>query len=289
MHKHHKDIAILYHGGCPDGFGGAYAAWKKFGDTAEYIPVKHGFPAPEGLAGRKLYFVDFCYPQETMNSVASEAISVIVLDHHLGNKSVVESMPEHVFDEKRSGATIAWSYFHHDIPVPTLLKYVEDGDLYVFKLPDSRAVLSYMYAQPFHFDVWDSLSARLENDAERAALIAYGKIYAEHFAILVEQIANKAIPVSFEGFECYLVTAADMFTSDVGNRLAHLKPPFGIVVNFHGDVLNVSLRSDPSIDVSAIAKKYGGGGHPHASGFRISWGDPLPWTVIEKKHDNPRD
>lgn len=287
MHKHHKDIAILYHGGCPDGFGGAYAAWKKFGDRAEYIPVKHGLPAPEGIAGRKLYFVDFCYPQETMESLVSEAVSVTVLDHHLGNKSVVESMPEYVFDEKRSGATIAWSYFHPDIPVPTLLKYVEDGDLYVFKLSDSRAVISYMYAQPFRFDVWDSLSAKLENDAERAALIEHGKIYAEHFAILVEQIANKAILVSFEGFECYLVTAADMFTSDVGNRLAHLKPPFGIVVNFHGNVLNVSLRSDPSIDVSAIARKYGGGGHPHASGFRISWSDPLPWTVIEKKHENP--
>ena len=289
MHSHHKDIVILYHGGCPDGFGSSYAAWKKFGDKAEYIPVKHGRPAPEGLAGRKLYFIDFCYPKDIMDPLIKEAASVTVLDHHLGNRDVVESMPEYVFDDKRSGATIAWNYFHPDVPVPKLLKYVEDGDLYLFKLPDSRAAISYMYAQPFHFDVWDTLSAKLENDADRTVLIERGKVYAEHFAILVEQIANKAIPVSFEGFECYLVTAADMFTSDVGNRLAHLKPPFGIVVNFHGDVLNVSLRSDPSIDVSAIAKKYGGGGHPHASGFRISWGDPLPWTVIEKKHDNPRD
>src|SRR3989338_9515798 len=44
--------AILYHANCPDGFGGAYAAWKKFGDSAEYIPVKHGKPIPENLTAR---------------------------------------------------------------------------------------------------------------------------------------------------------------------------------------------------------------------------------------------
>jgi hypothetical protein len=283
-----KEVAVLYHGGCPDGFGGAYAAWKKFGDAADYIPVKHGLPAPEGLAGKKVYFVDFCYPQEIMDAITKEVASVTVLDHHLGNKDVVERMPEHVFDEKRSGATIAWSYFHPDIPVPLLLKYVEDGDLYVFKLPDSRAVLAYMYAQPFHFDVWDLLLAQLENGAERAVLIAHGKIYAEHFAILVEQIANKAVLVSFEGFECYLVGAAGMFASDVGHRLVLMKPPLAIVVNLHGDVLHVSLRSDSSTDVSAIARKYGSNGHPRSSSFRLTWGDPLPWKVIDE-HENTRD
>ncbi len=288
MHDHHREIAILYHGGCPDGFGAAYAAWKKFGDTAEYIPVKHGRQAPENLAGRKLYFVDFCYPKDIMDGLVKEAASVTVLDHHLGNRDVVESMPEYIFDEKRSGATIAWAYFHPDAPVPMLLKYVEDGDLYVFKIPDSRAAIAYLYAQPFHFDVWDALSARLENAAEHAALIERGKVYAEQFAILVEQISNKATLVSFEGFECYLATAADMFASDVGNRLATIKPPLGIIVNFHGDVMNVSLRSDSSIDVSAIARKYGGNGHPQASAFRLKWGDPLPWTVM-KEDENPRN
>lgn len=285
MPEHQKEIAILYHGGCPDGFGGAYAAWKKFGDTADYIPVKHGRPVPEHLAGMKLIFVDFCYPQEIMNGLAKIAASVTVLDHHLGSKDVVESMPDHVFDDKRSGATIAWSYFHPDVPIPTLLKYVEDGDLYVFKLPDARAVLAYSYAQPFHFDSWDALAAQLENETERAALIERGKIYSEYFQILIEQIANKAVLVSFEGHECYLATAPEMFISDVGNRLATLKPPLGMIANFHTDMITISLRSDPSIDVSAIARKYGGNGHSQASAFRLNWGEPLPWTIVEANED----
>ena len=167
----HKEIAVLYHGGCPDGFGAAYAAWKKFGDMADYIPVKHGRPIPENLTGMKLIFVDFCYPQEVMNDLVKTAAFVTVFDHHLGSKDVVESMPDYVFDEKRSGATIAWGYFHPEVPVPTLLKYVEDGDLYVFKLPDSRAVLAYSYAQPFNFDSWDTLAAKLENDTDRFSVL----------------------------------------------------------------------------------------------------------------------
>lgn len=282
-----KKIAVLYHGGCPDGFGSAYAAWKKFGDTAEYIPVQYGRPVPEHLAGKELYFVDFCYPNEIMQPIIAAATSVTVLDHHLGNKANVESMPTHVFDESRSAATIAWEYFQPGVPTPLLLQYVQDGDLYVFKLPDSRAMLSYMYAQPFHFDSWDALAKELEEPATREKLLERGRVYAEHFEILVEQIANKATLVSFEGHECYLATAPHMFVSDVGNRLATMKPPLAVIANFRGDVLNVSLRSDPSIDVSAIARKYGGNGHPQASAFRLEWGAPLPWTVI-KEHEDSR-
>ncbi|MDO8623905.1 MAG: DHHA1 domain-containing protein [bacterium] len=283
----HKQIAILYHGGCPDGFGGAYAAWKKFGNTAEYIPLKHGLPPPEDMDGRTLYFIDFCYPKEIMDKFVQEAASVTVLDHHLGVRDVTESMPEYVFDEKRSGATIAWSYFHPNTPAPTLLKYVEDGDLYKFALPDSRSVLSYSYAQRFNFEDWDKLMKELEDPESRKRLTERGSIYAEHFSILIHQIMHKASLVSFEGYECYLASASDLFSSDVGNGLVKIKPPIALIANIHGDVLNVSLRSDASVDVSAIARKYGGNGHPRASAFRIKWGDPLPWKVL-KEHENPR-
>ncbi|MDP1707005.1 MAG: hypothetical protein Q8L30_00375, partial [bacterium] len=183
MHEHHKEIAVLYHGGCPDGFGGAYAAWKKFGDTAEYIPVKHQQPAPEDLEGRALYFIDFSYDQMTMDAFVKKAKSVTVLDHHRGIKEVVESMPNFVFDEKRSGATIAWNYLHPDVTVPKLLSYVEDGDLYTFKLPDARAILAYVYTRPFHFDEWDSVAAKIEDDAERAEFVRIGTIYSDHFSV----------------------------------------------------------------------------------------------------------
>ena len=290
MHEEHKEIAVLYHGGCPDGLGGAYAAWKKFGDAAEYIPAKHGRPAPEGLAGRTLYFIDFCYPQEIMDAIVAEAKSVTVLDHHLGTKEIVENMPEHVFDANRSGATIAWSYFHPGTPVPTLLKYIADGDLYRFELPNARAILSYAYTSPLlasSFEDWDVFVAEMENDKERERIIQTGSLFNQYHEHIINNAVRHADLVTFEGYECYLVCATGEFKSDVGHTLVESKPPIALIVSMDASEMQVSLRSDKTVDVAALARKYGGNGHPAAAAFRVQFGEKVPWTPVEKENENP--
>src|ERR1700744_2581730 len=89
---------ILYHGNCPDGFGGAYAAWKKFGDAAEYISVKHERPITADVTDKEVYFVDFFDRGEFIDPVLESAARVVVLDHHEGNADAVKAMPEHVYD-----------------------------------------------------------------------------------------------------------------------------------------------------------------------------------------------
>lgn len=272
---------ILYHGGCPDGFGGAYAAWKRFGDEAEYMPVKHGRPAPEGLAGARLYFIDFVYKKEVMDDIVAKAKSVTVLDHHEGVRDVVEAMPDHIYDANRSGATIAWSYFHPETPVPTLLTYVEDGDLYRFALPDSRALLAYAYSEPFTFACWDELAEKLEKPEERNRMIERGTIYRAHSDSIIAELVEEAKLVRFEGYECYFAPTLNIFASDLGNRLAKKRGPLALVVQVRPDGLRVSLRGDGSVDVSKIAQKYGGNGHPNASAFSLPWGSPIPWEPLD--------
>lgn len=41
------NIFVLYHAHCNDGLGAAFAAYKKFGESAEYIPVSYGKGLPE--------------------------------------------------------------------------------------------------------------------------------------------------------------------------------------------------------------------------------------------------
>jgi len=289
MHEHHKEIAVLYHGGCPDGFGGAYSAWKKLGDTAEYIPVKHGKSVPENLDGKELYFIDFCYSASVMSELSKQAKSINVLDHHEGIRDVAIKYPG-VFDTKRSGATIAWQFFHPDAQTPTLLKYVEDGDLYKFALQNSREILSYVYTLMDSFasfdlkniEKWDSLVTELEDPNALTHVVETGKMFVQHHEHVVVHGINHAEIVRFEGFECYLTGASGEFTSDIGNRLARLKPPMAIIVSADAEGLRVSLRSDGSVNVASMAQKYGGNGHPAAAGFEIPYGNPIPWTVIAK-------
>ncbi len=275
---------ILYHSHCPDGFGGAYSAWKKFGDRARYVPVQHGKPAPReelgDLSKSHVYFIDFCYPEEIMNEFVRDAGKVTSLDHHEGIREVVEKMPEHIFDNDRSGATIAWSYFHPDTPVPAILKYVEDGDLYRFTLPESHAVLAFLYVHPYTFEMWDELRSQLDNPITFDDALEIGRIYEKHYGIMVSKIVESAELVEFEGHTVYLASTTRLFTSDVGNKLCRKQPPFALIASVRADGLRVSLRGDGTIDLAKMAQKYGGNGHKSSAAFALPFNTPVPWTRV---------
>lgn len=289
MHEHHKEIAVLYHGGCPDGFGGAYAAWKKFGDTAEYIPAGYADSAPENLAGREVYLVDFCYESaKLLAELIRTTKRFVVLDHHESNRTRVESVPEHVYDATRAGASIAWEYFHPGTTLPRLMTYLEDGDLYHYALPETRDIFSYLLVLPFDFQKWDEFMNGLEDDAQRAKLLEKAGAYTEFFNALAQMSIERAKKVRFEGYEVHFAATHPNITmrSYVGKQLYTKLPPFAIIVTAHPNGLGVSLRGDDSVDVSKIAAKYGGGGHTGSAGFFLPYSVELPWTEIED--ENPR-
>lgn len=278
---------IFYHGSCPDGFGGAYAAWKKFGDAAEYIPLTRGGDPLPDVTGRDVYFIDFILPQEEMDAVVAQAARLVALDHHAGVRHITESMPEFVFDNDKSGATIAWDYFHPTTPAPRLFSFLEDDDLFRYALPDTRAVITYLAAQPFSFDAWGALAQTLEDDASREQFLSKTRTYAEYFEILAQLAAHTAKRVLFEGYEVSFANAHPFkpMKSLVGNILAREHGPFALVVSAHPKGFGVSIRGDGSIDVAAIAQKYGGNGHFSSAGFLVAADAPLPWTLIETDED----
>ena len=242
--------------------------------------MKHERPPPTSIEGKELYLLDFCYKQETMDELASKAHALTVLDHHEGVREIVESLASHVYAEDRSGATIAWTYFHPNTSVPTFLQYVEDADLYKKVSDDELAVITYCYAQPWHFDIWDEHVRRVEDPSERAQIIEQGKVYREYFDLLTHQLAGSAELVTFEGHACYLVAGERMFVTPLGALLVKKHPPLALIVRVGTEGLRVSLRGNGSVDVAALARKYGGNGHPDSAAFSLSWGDPLPWTRV---------
>lgn len=274
---------ILYHGGCPDGFGGAYAAWKKFGDSATYVSVKHGDTLPPEAAGAEVYLIDFCFRKEVMDELLASAKSLVVLDHHEGVKDVVTSMPSYIYDAERSGASIAWSYFHEGTPLPELLSYVEDDDLFRFALPQTRAIVTYLTCREFSFEEWDEVAAMLADPTKREKLLAKAHAYEEYFILLADLAVEHAKLIRFEGVECYFATAHPFkpMKSLIGNKLAKKKGPFALVVSAHPEGLGVSIRGDGSVNVAKIAEKYGGNGHPNSAGFRLPLNAPMPWVLIK--------
>jgi len=277
-----KDIVVLYHANCPDGFGAAYAAWKKFGDSADYVPVSHGNPPPPRLSGKEVYIVDFSYRKEVLIALEQEVEKLIVLDHHIGSKEAVEAMQNHVFDVERSGAGIAWGYFHPNTPLPRLLAHIQDNDLWRHTIPHGKEISAFLGTVPFTFERFDSVATQMENEESFSKLVSKGAAFSEYYNHVCESIVSGAEEVQFDEFTVLAVNSSGIFKSEVGHRLATKKGPFVIVWSGREGNWHCSLRGDGTVDLSAIAKRYGGGGHHDAASFRISMEQPLPFIFLKK-------
>jgi uncharacterized protein len=289
---------VIYHKKCPDGFGAAYAAWRKYGDDAEYLPAAHGaYPTLDELKvdGREVYIVDFSFPRATLEEMAARAKSVVILDHHKSAAADLAGFPGAVFDMNKSGARMAWEYFHPDAPVPGLLAYIEDRDLWRWSMEKTAPMMMYLDTLPLDFRVWDDLvlserSSRWEEHLEA------GKYMGQKFQSMVRAVAETAEPVCFCGHHGHKVNigTAHELVSDVGNQLVDENGTFALLWYISKGKLRVSMRSKAGgLDVSEMAAKFGGGGHAAASAFVLSLGTPeasdfFARYIVDSGEDGPQ-
>jgi len=276
-----KSIVVLYHRNCPDGFGGALAAYKKFGARAEYVSVDPETLPEEPLAGKRIFIVDTGFPYAVLKRLEAENESVVVIDHHISNKKNTERFPQNVFDNDHSGSVLAWKYFHPKEKMPRLFRHLEDIDLWRWKLPKTREIISALSLLDFSFKEWLPFMRELETKAGTKAIVARGSVVNAYEERLIKRLTERPTPVVFEGIRTYAVNSP-VLNSEIGNVLLKKFPPMGIVWREKENSITVSLRSDGTVDVSKLAAKHGGGGHRRSAGFVVRTGEKVPWRSRNK-------
>lgn len=280
---------VLFHGNCPDGFGSALAARLKLGDAAIYIPVSYGKPIPSEIGcGNKVFILDFSYPRQQLLDLFTHCSELVVLDHHATAEKDLAGLEFCRFDMNKSGAVLAWEYFHPMRPVPDFFLYLQDRDLWRFALPESREVSMAVRSYPYDFDVWEDLitqvaELKIEGVACRRLTEQQVSNMAAHHRWAAFDLQHKAIrfyPKDTQDF-CSVnneppgmfyapVANATVFFSEVGEKLLELYPSaeFSAYYSDRPDGKRQwGLRSRETFDCSVIAKAFGGGGHKQASGF----------------------
>lgn len=256
-----NDTVVLYHADCIDGFTAAYCFWKKYGDRADYIPVKYGEPIPHIRGKRTIFIVDFSYSRKILLELYNRATKLIVLDHHKTAEEELKGLDFCTFDMNKSGARLAWEYLHLVEDCPIAIKWIEDYDLWRFKYVETKAFHAALTSYIFDFVIWDSIFKYPKD------ILLAGDAILRYQAKLVDILAKQAELLPFQGFRNipWVKCSLPQLTSDLGNRLCKGKP-FSVVEMPD----QISLRSDEQgEDVSVIAKKLGGGGHVHAAGYPI--------------------
>ncbi len=252
---------VLYHAECMDGFGAAWAIWKKF-PNIRFLPVKHGQAPPADLKDQRVVIVDFSYARPILEAMASETKALLILDHHITAQRTLNGFPHAYFDQTKSGAVLSWEWVH-GTEAPWLLQYVQDKDLWTWALPGSREISAALASYPFNFELWDRFSQQ--------ALEQEGRAILRYEQELVGKLTAQAVMVEFQDQIIPSVHSA-ILTSQIGERLSP-HHPFCLIWHDRDGRRYFSMRSHTDgTDVGTIAASFGGGGHTHAAGFSIPLG-----------------
>lgn len=291
----------FYHFPCDDGFASAWVARRKW-PAVVMAPTNYGLAVPDAdIAGKNLLIADFSYkPDVLAELVRRGAHSIVILDHHKTAEADLKdfkvemcggaqfaaadvdgmfrdmhelSRPPIVarFDMDRSGAALTWEFCFPDMPAPVFIQFIEDRDLWRFKLKETRAFSLYLRSFPYEFAIWDRVAQEVMDDPNMVigSALSIERFYDQKLAEMLPTATLKKIG-KWDGVP--VAHAPYAFASDLAHELLKAFPaaPFAaVVVDAYGG-RTYSLRSEDSRqDVSEVAKQFGGGGHRNAAGFRV--------------------
>lgn len=279
----------IYHAKCYDGFTAAWVVHRHH-PGASFLAASYGDEAPD-VTGRDVVIVDFSYPRDVLERMHAQAKSLLVLDHHKTAEAALKGLDYAIFNQDRSGAGMAWDYFADGELCPKLVQYVEDRDLWRWALPHSREINSWIMSFGFDFTHWNEMARVLEDEAGRTAAIAAGSaLQNKHMKDCHALIQEALTEIEVLGHKVPAVNAPFMLASDIGNILSTI-PGVPFAVTYYDTLTErrFSLRSnkDHGLDVSEIAKQFGGGGHRNAAGFAVpNHSLPDPWVILSKRWQN---
>lgn len=275
MSDNKTKLLCIYHGNCPDGFAAAWAVRYALGNEVEFYKGIHQ-QSPPDVSGRDVALVDFSYKRDVLENMILTAASITILDHHISaEKDLADLLSsgqiKGLFDMNKSGAMLAWEWFNPGVPAPKLIEHIQDRDLWQFKLPGTREVHAAVSSYPYDFEIWDPLMESTSYGLE--VLKRDGKAIERRLQKDINDlIASGVRRMVIGGYDVPVLNASSAYVSDAGNIMSK-DEAFAACYWDHPDGRSFSLRSsETGIDVSEVARLYGGGGHAKAAGFTVDLG-----------------
>jgi|TARA_R110001583_G_scaffold107878_1_gene256576 nanoRNase/pAp phosphatase (c-di-AMP/oligoRNAs hydrolase) len=256
---------VIYHADCTDGFGSAYAAWKLLGNRAEFHACKHG-TKPPNVKDKTVAILDFSFSNKVTKKMIKDAKALIVIDHHKSAVVELHDIPNTIFDMNKSGATLAWEFFHPGKEAPKFIQYITDRDLWKWELPYSKEFSAAFDMVPYEFEEFE----KFEDDSVFDDSVKRGSYILAYSKTVIKKVCDKAVSKKMNGHHVMVVNSSH-WMSEIGAKLAP-DCDFALIWFYDHDdsMIKVSMRAfHDHVDVSEIAKKFKGGGHKKAAGFSL--------------------
>jgi oligoribonuclease NrnB/cAMP/cGMP phosphodiesterase (DHH superfamily) len=171
-----------------------------------------------------------------------------------------------IFDMSKSGATMAWEFFHPGKEPPKFIQYITDRDLWKWELPYSKEFSAAFDMVPFEFEEFE----KYEDDSVFDDAVKRGSYILAYSKTVVKKVCEKAVSRKYRELDVLVVNSSH-WMSEIGAKLSP-DCDFALIwfYDHNEQKTKVSLRSfHDHVDVSEIAKNFKGGGHRKAAGFTL--------------------
>lgn len=285
-------MKCFYHGDSDGKCAGFWVALsaelKDFNDRNEFVEMDYSnpFPMDSIRENEQIYIVDYSIQPDEMRQLLNITKDVTWIDHHktaIEKYAGFENEIRGVRYDGVSGCMLTYCYLHHmtsrgmgqikpfDISMtedaPLFTKLIDDWDVWKFAYGDDTRYFQIAFnAHDFspRSKLWDRFfsSPNAEHD-----LIMQGIVitqFRDNWA--KTYIAKYGFKTEIGGYKAFAVNLGNC-NSEYFKSLPESKYDILMPFVFDGKQYTVSLYST-KVDVSEIAKTYGGGGHKGASGFQ---------------------
>jgi len=270
-------IACIYHFVDFDGLASAKIVQSKYPNCDLFgWNYNNNIPRSELQYYDTIIMVDISFPAEYMIYLKDNK-NVIWIDHHI---SAIKDSKEYGYDDmagirnkKRAACRLTWEYFYPDKKLPRGIKYFAIYDIWNRKNEKrwNEKILPYQFAMREMASTIDELEWEFMRDKEVIKeLIEMGNIILSYQKKQYDRIKYLAHPVTFNGYK-FLAINHSSATSMVLEDIFTNEYDAMMVYRYNGKKhnWNISMYTNEAndIDLSVIAKQYGGGGHAKACGF----------------------
>lgn len=231
--------------------------------------------------GDSVGIVDFSFKPDVIEQLRKKVL-IIWCDHHTTAKDYGydDLLGYRDFEDKGlSGCECTWKYCYPDKTIPHFIELIGDYDSWrMKKTPDSllfyegmklieTAPDSFIWNELFK-DEWKHLFNKICDEGKIA--INYRNSYCDNVR------KSYGYETKIDGIKAYATNIYMFGSQGFGEKFKQY--PICIAYIFDGTKFSVSLYSE-TVDVSVIAKVFGGGGHKGAAGFTCK---ELPFVFIKR-------
>lgn len=271
--------------------------------SIDFIGYNYGQPIPDLSEYNQVIMCDISFPKEEMEKIHNKLCQwykekFIWIDHHISAINNNGNFYDGLRDTKFSACELTWKHFFPNEQMPEIVRLLGRYDCFGHKgTNEEQSVLEFQYGArrkiSNYEDAYYFLKLTLDeyNKPNRPEYSQLNDIYEQGRSIY-SYLCTEARQPYKNGFE--IEFEEEEWVYNPNDILFHKRKficinrerfnPINFGIDYHKDGYdgcacfyfdginyNFSLYNDNGlVDCSVIAKKYGGGGHKGASGFRLN-------------------